>query len=517
MLRIKGDSVPRAWMVRAGRNGEREVTAIVESRAIAGWSELPDITDCRSRGQVKEAIRAAYGSQISGAVLGNWSGQLWRFRDVMQVGDLVVMPLKKTADSIAIGIVDGPYFFAADQPEGMRHSRPVRWVRPEVSKSELGSDLLASLGSLLTICELSRRNAAARLAEVSEGRADPGWITQESDPLPTSLNDLVEAVPRVMTIRELLNYWNFRRRTARIVEEVTDDLAELGLLAVPSIAEGWIDGHVEIVAMPGQSDEASESSTVPSAAVNAAEASAEAVKSGSVSYSVSTMDTARCDVMTVRLDDSLSVTVTKMALQDFSQVAVVDAQGRLIGAATWESIALAWMSGEPALVRDAMRSAPSASPEDELLRQAEVIYQHGFVFVRDPGGVVQGIITSADLSRRFGDDHRPIVLLDEIERRLGNRINSRCSVDEMKAAGVAIKSYGATFGNYVTALGKRPLWDKLEWGGLGQVEVHAQMERVRLIRNQLMHFSPDPITSEEIDLLEKTARVLRLVTSDAEL
>lgn len=504
-------------MVRAGSDGEREDAALAESRAIAGWSELPDITDCRSRGQVKEAIREAYGSQISGAVLGNWSGQLWRFRELMQVGDVVVMPLKKTAESVAIGTVTGSYYFDATQPEGMRHSRPVRWVRPQVSKSELGSDLLASLGSLLTVCELSRRNAAVRLAEVAAGHADPGWTEDGSEPLPTSLNDLVEAAPRTMTIRELLNYWSFRRRTARIVEEVTDDLAELGLLAVPSIAEGWIDGQVEIVPMPGQSDEASESAAVPSAAVDAAEASAEAVMSGSISYSVSTMDTARCEVMTVGLEDALSVTVTNMALQDYSQVAVVDSQGRLLGAATWESIALAWMSGEPSLMRDVMRSAPSASPGDELLRQAEVIHQHGFVFVRNAGGVVQGIITSADLSRRFGDDHRPIVLLDEIERRLGNRIMSRCSVEEMKAAGVAIRSHGATFGNYVTALSKEPLWGKLEWGGLGQAEFRARMERVRQIRNQLMHFSPDPITPEEIDLLEKTARVLRLVTSDADL
>ena len=455
--------------------------------------------------------------QISGAILGNWSGQLWRFRELMQVGDVVVMPLKKTADSVALGFVTGAYFFDATQPEGMRHSRPVHWVRPHVSKAELGSDLLASLGSLLTVCELSRRNAALRLAEVAAGHADPGWTEVGADPLPTSLNDLVEAAPRTMTIRELLNYWSFRRRTARIVEEVTDDLAELGLLAVPSIAEGWIDGQVEIVPMPGQSDEASESSAAPDAAVDAAEASAEAVMSGSISYSVSTMDTARCEVMTVELEDPLSVTVTRMALQDYSQVAVVDSRGRLIGAATWESIALAWMSGGPSLVRDVMRSAPSASPGDELLRQAEVIHQHGFVFVRDSGGVVQGIVTSSDLSRRFGDDHRPIVLLDEIERRLGNRIMSRCSVEEMKAAGVAIKSHGATFGNYVTALSKESLWAKLDWSGLGRAEFHGRMDRVRQIRNQLMHFSPDPITAEEIDLLEKTARVLRLVTSDSEL
>lgn len=135
-------------MVRAGRDGEREVTAIQESRAIAGWSELPDITSCSSREQVKSAIREAYGSQISRAVLGNWSGQLWRFRATMQNGDVVVMPLKKTGDSVAIGWVSGSYFYDASQSEGMRHSRPVRWVRPVVSKSELGSDLLARVSGL---------------------------------------------------------------------------------------------------------------------------------------------------------------------------------------------------------------------------------------------------------------------------------------------------------------------------------------------------------------------------------
>lgn len=434
----------------------------------------------------------------------------------MEVGDVVVMPLKKTADAVAIGIIAGPYFYESGQPAGMRHSRPVQWQRPKVSKAELGSDLLASLGSLLTICELSRRNAATRLLEVIAGNADPGWQSDESDPLPDSLQDLVTAAPRTMTIRELLNFWNFRRRTARIVQEVTDDLAELGLLAVPSIAEGWIDGQVAVVPAPGQSDEPSESSTPSDAAVDAAEANAEAVMNGSVHYSVSTMDTAACAVMTAQPDDPLSVIVTQMALQDYSQVAVVDAEGRLMGAVSWESIALAWTSGEPSVVRDAMRSAPSTTPEDELLGQAEVIFQFGFVFVRAPSGAVQGIITSADLSRRFGDDYRPIVLLDEIERRLGSRIKSRCSDDEMKAAGVGIKNHGATLGNYVTALSKKPLWDKLGWGGLAQTEFHERMDRVRQIRNQLMHFSPDPITAEEVELLEKTARVLRLVTSDDE-
>lgn len=507
----------RAWMVRAGADGEREGAALAEGRAIAGWKALADISGCGTRADLKEAIRRAYGEETSSAVLGNWSGQLWRFLRIMEPGDIIVMPLKKVADTVAIGRIAGDYYYDAAQPEGFRHSRRVEWVRPAVSRSELGSDLLSSLGSLLTVCELSRRDAARRLSEVSEGRADPGWQASEGDSPPASLSELVASAPRFLTVREVLDYWGYRRRTARIVEEVTDELTELGLLAVPSIAEGWIDGRVEIVPMPGQAGDSAESTSTASGAVDVAESTAEAVIGGSVPYSVSTIDTAKRAVMAFAASDALATAVTKMALNDYSQAAVTDDRGNLLGCVSWESIALAWTSGKPSAVKDAMRAAPSTSPEDDLLGQIDQIYKHGFVFVRGPGGEVQGIITGADLSRRFGNDHRPIVLLDEIERRLSNRVMGPFTPEELKEHGVAIKSYGATLGNYVTALSKEAVWDKLGWAGLDRAEFHQQMVRVRDIRNQLMHFSPDPITPIEIELLENTARVLRLVTTDLHL
>ena len=503
-------------MVRAGADSEREDAALAEGRAIAGWKALSDISGCETRADLKDAIRRAYGNETSSAVLGNWSGQLWRFLRIMEPGDIIVMPLKKVADTVAIGRIAGTYYYDATQPEGFRHSRRVEWVRPAVSRSELGSDLLSSLGSLLTVCELSRRDAARRLAEVAEGREDPGWQWSEEDPPPASLSDLVASAPRSLTVREVLDFWGYRRRTARIVEEVTDELTELGLLAVPSIAEGWIDGRVEIVPMPGQTGDSAEATTADSGAVDAAESTAEAVIGGFVPYSVSTIDTAECEVMAFGPSDSLGAAVTKMALNDYSQAAVTDDHGKLLGCVSWESIALAWTSGTPATVKDAMRAAPSTSPEDDLLGQIDQIFKHGFVFVRGHGGEAQGIVTAADLSRRFGYDHRPIVLLDEIERRLGSRIRGAFSIDELKAEGVHIKSYGVTLGNYVAALSKASVWNRLNWPGLDQSEFHAQLNRVRDIRNQLMHFSPDPITQGEINLLENTARVLRLVTSDEE-
>lgn len=509
----------RAWMVRAGSDGGREQVALSEGRAIAGWPEVPDISHCYTKDDIQQVITATYEKEMSRAVIGNWSGQLWRFKTLISAGDIVVMPLKLVDRSVAIGRVIGDYYYASDEKPGMRHSRKVDWIQPEVSKEKIGADILSSLGSLLTVCEISRPNVIDRFETLLRGLSDPGAIGTLGDKSQEKISELVELVdahPQRRTIRELIGYWGYLRRTTRIVGEITNELKELGLLAVPSIADGWIDGEVEIRVAPGKSGEESPEQSDTTEKIENADAEAEQVISGGVRYVIDTMDTAHCEVLTVCLDDSLPVAVTKMAINDYSQVAVVDETRRLRGALTWESIALAWMSGTPSKVRQAIRAAPTAAPTDELLAQADVIYQHGFVFVRDDTGGIQGIVTSADLTRRFGNDHRPIVLLDEIERRLGQRVRSRCTDEDLRAANVNVPAYGHTFGTYVKALSKESLWPSLGWTGLDRQQIFETMEQVRLIRNQLMHFSPDPIAESQIQLLERAARTLRLVAPETE-
>jgi len=119
-----------AWMIRAGREGEREEQALREGLAIAGWHELDDITACTTRDELRAEVRETY-PDASKAVVANWTGQLWRFREVIAEGDFVVMPLKNRR-MIAIGSVTGPYEFRHDTDPGMRHVRPVKWVRESV-------------------------------------------------------------------------------------------------------------------------------------------------------------------------------------------------------------------------------------------------------------------------------------------------------------------------------------------------------------------------------------------------
>jgi restriction system protein len=55
-----------------------------------------------------------------------------------------------------------------------RHTRRVKWVRPDVPRDEFHQDLLYSLGAFMTVCQITRNDAEARVAAILEGKQDPG-------------------------------------------------------------------------------------------------------------------------------------------------------------------------------------------------------------------------------------------------------------------------------------------------------------------------------------------------------
>ena len=118
-----------AWLVRGGEHGEREEIALGRGLVIAGWEELGSISDCESREGIRQALMATY-PEVSDKVIGNWTGQLWRFKEQIKADDLVVMPLHTRPGRVAIGRIIGPYEYRADEPLGFRQVRRVEWLRP---------------------------------------------------------------------------------------------------------------------------------------------------------------------------------------------------------------------------------------------------------------------------------------------------------------------------------------------------------------------------------------------------
>ncbi len=162
----------RAWIVRAGRSGEREAWALQNALACGGFSDVPDLTTARTREDVKSVVANAYPTEKPGAI-NNFAAQLWALRDRIEDGDLVVMPMKHNG-MIAIGKAKGGYRYIDDPDPGKRHALGVEWLQTDVPRSAIKQDLLYSLGAFMTVCEVSRNEAAARLSEILKTGIDPG-------------------------------------------------------------------------------------------------------------------------------------------------------------------------------------------------------------------------------------------------------------------------------------------------------------------------------------------------------
>ena len=161
----------KVYMARAGKHGEDEDRVLEDNLAILGFNDVPSLAKAQDRDNVYELVEEAY-SDASPYTVGNVAGQLWTFSGVMQEGDFVVLPRKLTSQ-VAIGRVSGPYRYQRVDGEH-RHTRPVKWLRTDVPRTLFNQDLLYSLGSLLTVCNISRNDAERRIAVLAEGKPDPG-------------------------------------------------------------------------------------------------------------------------------------------------------------------------------------------------------------------------------------------------------------------------------------------------------------------------------------------------------
>ena len=105
-------------MVRAGAEGESEEFAL-DQQCRCRWDEVGDLSAVTTRDQVRELLIVT--GYTDGGRLANHTGQIFRFAREIAVGDLVVLPTKRTR-TLAVGLCAGGYEFRPGNPDGMRSS-----------------------------------------------------------------------------------------------------------------------------------------------------------------------------------------------------------------------------------------------------------------------------------------------------------------------------------------------------------------------------------------------------------
>ncbi|MGW9032807.1 CBS domain-containing protein [Streptomyces sp. NPDC055722] len=293
-------------------------------------------------------------------------------------GDIVALPLKD--GNVAIGYLTGDYQYRADAAPGLRHVRSVKWNRKDVPRSEIRADLRATLGSLLTVSELRRFDAASRLAALADGKPDPGnpdapkdlRLLGDAAALAEKVAEAPKDRPVELTVRDFLSIWDVVSRSSKAVTAIRKDLAEFGLSTVPPFTEVPIDRTIRVIPI-GQAPEAERQSLgqetgdlelenvepddpgpeildihdVPAGDVSGAERDSEEEQDGGetqapraapVVVTVGRLPSARSELKSVRLSDPLTRAVELMSEHSFDQLPVLDDDGHLRGSITWREI-----------------------------------------------------------------------------------------------------------------------------------------------------------------------------------
>ena len=196
---------PRAWVVRAGRDGETEQYNLDHHVTSLGWGELGE-------GVESFADREEFGNHFDGPR--HARDQIWLFAHEISVGDLVVMPQKRPElgrrRPIAIGRVIGPYEYDLSQPEDARQRRKVEWLLTDLPSETLQDDLRKVTSLPPTAYSPTKYDAQYRIKYLAEHGEDPG------DRNPSDDNDSPEIWEE--RLKEYLNHLRAKGRQTGTID-----------------------------------------------------------------------------------------------------------------------------------------------------------------------------------------------------------------------------------------------------------------------------------------------------------
>jgi len=336
------------------------------------------------------------------------------------------------------------------------------------------------------------------------------WIPKE---LQAAADDIGEGESVVLTTRDFIWWFGAERRTSGNVYLIRSALDELQLETDPDFESAYLDGEIRLVA----------TQSVASDEEGVGDAEKEGTSRRDVAesaYRVSKLRQANKAPVSVQFDAELKEAITIMMQNDFSQLPVMQSTYKVAGVVSWRSVATRLAMGNTCkTVRDCVEAHAEVKYDDSLFSAIRLITENDCVLVRGGDNKICGIITASDISAQFEDLGEPFLLLGEIENHIRYIIDGAFSADELaevkdpddtdrKIAGV----WDLTFGEYLRLIEHKERWDKLGIN-LDRKTFVKSLDRIRRIRNDVMHFDPDGIAPEDMEELRKFAKFLQTLHS----
>lgn len=297
-----------------------------------------------------------------------------------------------------------------------------------------------------------------------------------------------------MTPRELLNSFGCEKRTKWNLVRIDSYLAENFLITEPDYTSSYIDGEI----------------------ILRHKKKARSKKEIDPIQRLKLLPAANRTPISISRDAQLKEAITLMMMHNFSQLPVMTGSRTVLGVITWESIGYGLTNGcNSTLVKDYIKKEIEILDYDlPLLDAVKKVIENEFALVKKADNTISGFVTIADVSTQFLNVTEPFLLLEQIENHIRLLLDGKFLLEEMKefCSGDGDEREiqfidDLTFGNYLRIIEKPENWERLNLS-IERGHFIKQLDKVREIRNDVMHFDPEGITNEQRADLIKMAKFL---------
>jgi len=297
-----------------------------------------------------------------------------------------------------------------------------------------------------------------------------------------------------MSPRDFLAYFHCAKRSKGNTGRIDKFLESKRIETIPNYKNVWIDGELTLKHKP-KAKSKTESDPI---------------------QRISILPSANRTPVTITRDAKLNDAITNMMLHNYSQLPVLSNPRSIVGFITWESIGCAITNGVTS--EDAKEyldlEYTILEYDTPLLKAIKTVIEKEYVIVQKKDKSFSGIITLADVSSQFLTLTEPFLILEEIENLIRLLLNDKFLIQELidfcqrENDEKSIESIDdLTFGQYLRLIEKPENWKKLKLKS-ERITFIKQLNVVREIRNDIMHFDTEGITIDQKQALINMAKFL---------
>lgn len=432
---------------------------------------------------------------------------------LIQVGEQLTFARPRAGETYSAIVEDSGALVVG----GRAHATPSAAARAATGAGQIDgwTAWTNSVGSTLHALRVQLLDAVAAAPTVEPVDDDEG---QPESPLPRHefLKQAREAAergqPETIILRDLVRHWGARTRGSRISRRIEADLDNHGLTTDPHFLSVTLDDEVGLAAVQPEPVEVPDDAT-SSDSVTVTITAGEPVQRREIGMTLGNLTASWRTLVSVKPTATYEEAMTKMLVNDFSQLPVLKSKHTLEGAVTWQSIARARLKDSNAPFSAAIVPARKLPYSQDLDTVLPVLQTEDFVVVTNSHNEITGIVTTADVVGLYRERTLPFLLIGELDQEL-RQIMTTIDLGVLRALCAKpgcpeLESHDdMTMGDYERVLENPECWDALGWRLDRQTFVNRIAE-LRKLRNDITHFNPDGAPEDAVDKLKHMLDVIR--------